>query len=1075
MAVQLTDEAARERIRTDLDRNLLVQAGAGAGKTHALIGRMVETVRTGREDVQHLAAITFTKKAAGEMRARFHAALHDAFESTSKDDPARSNLAAAIDRVDQCYIGTIHAFCGRLLRERPLEAGLPPDFSELDERGEWVSLREAWNDFILDRYADRDARLDTFDSWGIRTDEFFDFFLRRSQFTDLGLHWTKVPPCSLEEPAGITKEWVEQVSQWIPHPLAEKPDRLQDALLRAANFLRNRGLNTERDERYLLSLLDLRSGSVVLKRWAPHQDKAKEIRDNGLPELLETVVRPALTRWRRAVYPEIAGFIDEAVETHKRKRFEAGSLTFQDLLEQAADLLATKPDLRRDFQNRYRRLFVDEFQDTDPLQAQILMVLAADDPDASDWRDCRPRPGSLFLVGDEKQAIYRFRRADLDVFRFVRDRVLASGGDIVDLSTSFRSLGGICDWINTAFQPIFSRFAPRYQATFSKLSAYRPQGELPGHVLRSSIPKVAGNDRTTIARLDADRIARFIGATIAHDPSVSEFYTMGPVSPRDFMILTRTTGRLDTYVRALENLGIPFTIEGSGKLRESEELHDLIEMLEVVLTPTNPIPLIGYLRGRLVGIGDDELYVYKSRGGLFDYRADIPDQLRGGTASLFKRAFEHLRNAERWLQIEPVSVAIDRILESLGLLPFAALRPFGSSRAGNLIRLLAIIRRWEIAGWSWTECLRELQDLRDDPEYKIEEMTLESGSGAAVRLMNLHQAKGLQARVVFLADPYDTSYERHDPGFHVSRSGSEPRLTLPVYRAKGAHGKELISEPPGWEDDSEEEVRFLDAEERRLVYVAATRAEDLLVVSRYEGNLKKGPWTELYADLEKVPELPEGNCPVPSRSPTDSPDFGAVERDLTERWRRARQRSYATRTVTGEDDRTLKWQDSEETASGRGADYGQLVHQILEQTVNAVLPEDVGGYIQALVEREEQDPENATHAIEAVDRFRSSEIWQEIQASKQTYTEVDFAKAEAFLGQTEIERGRIDLVYRVMGGWKIVDFKTDRAGSPAEIEAIRNRYGDQVRAYVRYWADLAGQRVTSSGLWATDPGVWIEV
>ena len=222
-------------------------------------------------------------------------------------------------------------------------------------------------------------------------------------------------------------------------------------------------------------------------------------------------------------------------------------------------------------------------------------------------------------------------------------------------------------------------------------------------------------------------------------------------------------------------------------------------------------------------------------------------------------------------------------------------------------------------------------------------------------------------------------------------------------------------------------------------------------------------------------QRPEGDCPEPEPSPTDSPDFDAVERDLAERWRRARLRSYATTTVTGEDDRTLAWQDSKEAATGRGADYGQLVHRLLEQTVNRHLPEDAESYIRACARRERQGPENAAHAIEALDRFEASEIWQEIQASKQTYTEVDFAEARTFMGQTEIARGRIDLVYRVPGGWKIVDFKTDRAGSPSEIETLRKRYGHQVRAYVRYWTGLGGERVRSAGLWATDPGVWIEI
>jgi len=1075
VALDLTDQTARDRILTDLDRNLLVQAGAGAGKTHALIGRMVEVVRTGRQDVQHMAAITFTKKAAGEMKSRFHSVLRETLAATPDSDPSHRRLSDAIDRIDQCYIGTIHAFCARLLRERPLEAGLPPDFSELDERAEWVSLREAWSTFVLDRYAKRDDRLDRFDAWGIRPEDFFDFFVRRSEFSDLDLHWTDVPPASLTEPAEIAKEWVESVSQWIPDPLVEKPDRLQDALRRATSFLRNRGMETERDERYFLSLLDLKSSAVTLKRWAPHQDKARDIRDNGLPELLETVVRPALAQWRRSIYPDVAAFVDEAVEHHRQSRIQCGVLTFQDLLEQAAALLAGREDLRRDFQDRYRCLFIDEFQDTDPLQAEILLYLAADDPSTSDWRDCRPRPGSLFLVGDEKQAIYRFRRADLDVFRDVRDRVRASGGDILDLTTSFRSLGGVCDWVNTAFEPVFSRFDPRYQATFAELSPARPTGDLPSQVMRASIPKVGGNDRTMIARQDADRIARYIGAAISRDDSVERCTIPEPVTAGDFMVLTRTTGHLDTYARALERFGIPFTIEGSGKLRASEELRDLIQLLEIVHTPGNPIPLVGYLRGRLIGLGDDELFAHKDAGGAFDYRTAIPDALNPGTAARLELAYEHIQNATKWLQTEPVSVAIKRILDTLELLPFSALRPMGSSRAGNLIRILELVRRWEGEDWHWTEVLRELQELRDDPEYKLEELTLDSGNGASVRLMNLHQAKGLQARVVFLADPYDTSFERHDPDFHVSRSGSEPRLTLPVYRTKGAHGKELISEPHGWEHDAEEECRFLDAEERRLVYVAATRAEDLLVVSRYEGNLKKGPWVELNSYLEDLPELPDAECHPPERTSNDAPDFRAIEEDIENRWQRLRQRSYAGATVTANDDRRIRRHESEETVQGRGTEYGQWIHDLLEQVITGHMPEDISAYLSTQAQQESIDAEHVPHAINAISRFQSSTLWEEIQASKHVHTEVDFAKSDAFMGQESITRGRIDLVYRVIGGWKIVDFKTDRAATPAEAQALRMKYRDQVLAYAQYWTDLTGERVKSTGLWSTDPGTWLDV
>jgi ATP-dependent helicase/nuclease subunit A len=161
---QLADAPARDRIRQDLDTNLLCLAGAGAGKTYALVQRMVACVREGKVDVDHMAAITFTRKAAGEMRGRFFLALQDElkFVAEQKDGPEAARqllrLRDAVARVDQCSIGTIHAFCARLLRERPIEAGLPPDFSEVEEREELFLIRAAWDRFLQERSAAGDRR-----------------------------------------------------------------------------------------------------------------------------------------------------------------------------------------------------------------------------------------------------------------------------------------------------------------------------------------------------------------------------------------------------------------------------------------------------------------------------------------------------------------------------------------------------------------------------------------------------------------------------------------------------------------------------------------------------------------------------------------------------------------------------------------------------------------------------------------------------------------------------------------------------------------------------------------------------
>ncbi len=190
MAERLIDQDARDRIRDGLDCNLVVLAGAGAGKTFALVQRMVEVIRAGVEQVEHLAAITFTRKAAGEMRGRFYLALRAAAD-TADDPDERARFREALSRVDQCFIGTIHAFCGRLLRERPLDARLPPDFQEADERTESLARREAWDRFVQARFSERDPRLTELDAVGLRTEDLYSFFERRCQFSDLPIRPTR--------------------------------------------------------------------------------------------------------------------------------------------------------------------------------------------------------------------------------------------------------------------------------------------------------------------------------------------------------------------------------------------------------------------------------------------------------------------------------------------------------------------------------------------------------------------------------------------------------------------------------------------------------------------------------------------------------------------------------------------------------------------------------------------------------------------------------------------------------------------------------------------------------------------
>lgn len=1056
----LQDQQARDKIAEALDRNMMVLAGAGAGKTHALVQRMANAVEKGVVPVDQLAAITFTRKAAGEMRGRFFSELKSRAKNTGGEDLNR--IQNALEKIDQCFIGTIHSFCGQLLRERPVEAGLPPDFSEVEEREEAVMRREAWDQFVQKSFLSEDPQLAKFEELGLRPEDLYGFFQRRYQFSDVHLVCEQVQKPDLSTAVSKLESFLQRTEAYIPDPLPGRRDALQTAMMRARLFLSNRGIHSDADRIALLQILTGNLG-VTLKSWTPNQDFAKHLRDSLFPEFQTETLNPTLTRWRQYIYQFAAPYVDDAVDEYARTRRETGRLTFQDLLELAVRLLRNHPEVRRHFQERYHCLFVDEFQDTDPIQAEILLYLTGENLEETDWRKLTSRPGSLFLVGDSKQSIYRFRRADVETFDLVRNRIADTNGDIVNLNTNFRSLGPLCDWINAAFEPLFAAHEKPYQAEFAPLFKYRPDDETDA-VRRISINKVYRNSRSQIAEQDAEQIANFITTTINGEDTSA--------SPGDFLILTRTSGYLSHYAQALEKCGIPFEITGGDRLGEADVLHTLADFLETVYMPDNPLPLLAYLRGDLVGLGDDALYAFKKVGGDFNWTRDLPKGMDPELHRMFEQAYEHLKNASEWLQSLSPDAAITRCVERLGLLPFVRTLSMGETHAGNLIRILSLVREWSAQGLHWGQVVTELRALIDDRDYKIEQMTLPSPQEDVVRLMNLHQAKGLQGKIVFLADPYDTSYTRYGPEFHVSRTSDEPFLSLPITKPRGPYAREVVAEPVDWEDAETEETRFLQGEELRLLYVAATRAENLLVVSTYEEKPDHGPWSPLYPHLKNVPELAHGNHsphPIPETPSTKTPSVELEREQRDQFWQTVKKESFKVAQVT--DDRAdITYTDEGRSATGRGAAYGTVIHHIFDDAINRRLPDDPTPYVIHLLQEAGADAGFLPQALNALQHFRNSEIWTEIQASETVYTEVPFAisQAENNVSPDKIIRGVIDLAYRLPKGWKIVDYKTNAVKTDEDVHALCEQTADQVNTYAEHWAKFTGEPVVSKGLWLTE-------
>ena len=1049
----LLDQGARDVIAQDLDSNVMVLAGAGAGKTTALVDRMVAVVREGKCEIDHMAAITFTRKAAGEMRGRFFLALREEAEKNLPDEK-KERLQRARDRIDQCFMGTIHSFCGRLIRTRPIEAGLAPGFREIEGYEEAELLRATWGRFLQERYNAGDDRMEALRERGIAPQDLYKFFVDRCAYPDLPLKQTEAEKPDLAAYVNEVREFMARVLHArsprgdtgeinVDGMLARIPfspeslDDLMHAVRHAQRLMNNLDSMEDGDIVRLLTLFESNPG-VTLDRWT-NREEARRIRDETLPAFQEITVAPALRRWREYLYRGVTDFVTEAVEYCDAGRHKEGKLTFQDLLLRAARLLRENPSVRQYFQARYRTLFVDEFQDTDPIQAEIIAYLTGTDIRERDWRKLVPRPGSLLLVGDDKQSIYRFRRADVAVFHFVKERIKATGGNVVHLNTSFRSLGNLCRWINNAFPPIFSpqnegvsyraasalsgepdedetpgqpggQSSP-YQAEFAPLDPYLGDGPDAWCVRRIAVPKQKGNNRSLITEYDARRIASFIaramrGQTALNRSEGSVESLLAPqASAGDFLILTRLKSQIPVYTRALEALGISYDVTGGGLLGESKEVRAVVTLLEAVYAPENPVPFVAYLRGPLVGLSDGALYEYRRAEGCFDWRSSTPDGLSGELRGRFGEAKAMLVQAEKDLTVLPAAAALERILGRCGYLAFAAVHPDGegASRAGNLIRMVSWVQRLAAQGLPWGRIVEELSKLVNDSAYEVEQMSLESGREDVVRVMNVHQAKGLEAKVVFLADPYQRSgSKQRRPSNHVSRVGRATYLSLPVMKPRGPWHHDVVAQPAGWKEDQEEAMRFQLAEEARLLYVAATRARDLLVVSVYDEKADTGPWAPLNPYLANVPELEGGghwednmawaretvnisdleadgsngqddagehsvaNISEPEGSISDASHRTLSSRSgyeelcmqAAERLRRAQEASYSLRSVTRA--RTEEeWVSKSPVPAGRGMKYGQLVHRLFEEAVRDGLPGDPSLRVAQLADQINLDRDDA--------------------------------------------------------------------------------------------------------------------
>ena len=853
----LADAAARDRIRTDHDTTLIVEAAAGTGKTTSVVGRVVEMVATGAARIGEIAAITFTEKAAGELRLRIRQGLESRIEdrAAGRDAAAGQRLETALSQLEEASIGTIHAFCATILRERPIEAGVDPDFRLLTE-----TEQRAFFDRVFRRFLDRQLQSP---GKGIARllrrsrnpavsplDILRDAGLRLLDYRSLDAPWKQRDwnPGSavqelLDQPVGQDGDpipslfTIEDLYRSLPKdPPGARPNWLIRSLAAAADLgreVRVREAAGGKDLDWLEQALAALRVPSYGGRTPPGFPHTRKWRD-GFQARLAAFQQQSNADLAALLREDLRGLVDD-YESAKQK---AGLLDFDDLLLKTRSLLRHHAEVRQEIAGRFRHIVVDEYQDTDPLQTEIVLLLTAEEPADGNWRKAVPRPGRLCLVGDPKQSIYRFRRADVAHYLGVKERLLEHGATEVRLTTNFRSVPGICDFVNRILEPAFE--AGRGLGALARQVDYVPlhpsRDAMRGPAL-AAIPLGHAPYARQLEEQEPAAVAGFVGGLLdsGFEVSTAGGSALRPVEPSDICLLFRRFRSYrglvpQPYADTLQDLGIPHSLAAVETYIGSAELSFLRAALTAVEFPEDELSVYATLRGPLFAIQDQDLFLFRERHPEIRlrparaWRLELDDNSAPGRAidRTVRDALIFLYDLHRRRTHQPIAVTLQQLLGKHRAETGLAFWNSSDQVLSNLRRLAEAARAFESrGGLSFRAFVEQLATEAENPDAGSAHAIDDDVSG--VRIMTTHAAKGLEFPVVVLCDGA------------AQRKGRASRV---VNAEKGLYACDLGAGIVPWDliegtpAEAAEDLAELD----RLLYVAMTRARDLLAAPVAEGD-----------------------------------------------------------------------------------------------------------------------------------------------------------------------------------------------------------------------------------------------
>jgi ATP-dependent helicase/nuclease subunit A len=837
---------------SDLDRSWVVEASAGTGKTTALVDRMVEVIAAGTP-VETIVAVTFTHAAAGNMKLRVRHEL-ERRRALEPDAAIQDRLAQAARSLDRAFIGTIHAFCAQLLRRRPVEARIDPVFQELaqpDALRVFAAVFRRWTERRLAAPSPALARALARLAWRAERDgaepldELRKAAWNLAEWRDFDAPWTQRPFARDAHMAALID--TAEATLRIPSRSGQLPEifhPLREFVLRVQRAREAGGVDGDTIESELLRL-------PAEMRWV----KGRDALSAAWEEL-----KLAIEAFRQPADADLAAHLRnelwEVVELYQREKSRAGQLDFLDLLLCARDLLRHDA-ARADLQRVYQRIFVDEFQDTDPLQAEILLLLAASDPAERDWRQARPAPGKLYVVGDPKQSIYRFRRADARLFHRICQGLRGDGVGARSLTASTRSTQAIQSFVNAAFENSIEDYLPLEGGVEG------PAGQ--PAIVALPMPYPYGTRNISNVKIDAcspNAVAAFIEWLCRHSGwKVRDRATQTwvGVRPEHVCILFRrfTNFGVDLtqeYVRCLEARGIAHLLVGSKSFHRREEVGTLRTALRAIEWPDDELSVFAVLRGSLFAVLDETLLHFKNAHARFRPMMELPEDLDPEFAPI-REGLLLLGELHRLRNYRPIADTIHGLLEATRAHAGFAFRKGGERVLANVYRLTDLARSFEVSGAAtsfraFVEYLETEYDGSDTSEAPVLEQ-----EGGGVQLMTVHKAKGLEFPVVILAD-----LTAKLTGPQGADRTSDPDRRLCAQRLLWCAPWELL-------DAAATEAKADEEEALRVAYVAATRARDLLVVAAIGEEERPGGWLSPLHDALYPPKdrwragAPAPGCP----------------------------------------------------------------------------------------------------------------------------------------------------------------------------------------------------------------------